>query len=471
MQDAINKRRTLKITIAALVCSSLSTATLLVALYWFCRMEKQFRHRLVVILIYGDLVRASCYFVAAIATLVNAHVDNDSAFCQASGFFILYGTETSDFAVLVIAIHTALQVFRPSGQQHSDGLYRYRRYVYAGTLFFPATMAGMAFVNPRGGYLLQGAFCTLPIRPFWYRLALAWIPRYMVVLMIISLAIAIYMYVGWEFQSYNAMSKNYGLNTTSDISVNQESQPTSTSLIGRHYATGKDVALPTGSAVPQEQLAHHAWHASSPSQDANCNESCGTSSSTCLRATSTSPTAQSLPTGTRRLFHAQPSGTAQPSLFSTPSTPTVRCLDSTDNVHIPPSRQATCDVTDTMSTTTMTGPSLPPLSSPCTTTHTQRPDAHSTRMMQQRARIHRQLRLMFIYPLVYTLMWLIPFINHCTMYSDHLATHPLWGLRLGNTVCMASMGLADCIVFSLRERPWRAIASSDGTLWGSFWVW
>jgi hypothetical protein len=36
-------------------------------------------------------------------------------------------------------------------------------------------------------------------------------------------------------------------------------------------------------------------------------------------------------------------------------------------------------------------------------------------MARQRARIHRQLRLMFIYPLAYTLMWVLPFVQHCMM--------------------------------------------------------
>jgi G protein-coupled receptor GPR1 len=36
-------------------------------------------------------------------------------------------------------------------------------------------------------------------------------------------------------------------------------------------------------------------------------------------------------------------------------------------------------------------------------------------MARQRARIHRQLRLIFIYPLVYTLMWVLPFVQHCMM--------------------------------------------------------
>lgn len=57
------------------------------------------------------------------------------------------------------------------------------------------------------------------------------------------------------------------------------------------------------------------------------------------------------------------------------------------------------------------------------------------------------------------------------MYNDYYATHPVWAMRMANSICIASMGLVDCLVFALRERPWRAIAKSDGTLLGSFFVW
>jgi hypothetical protein len=71
---------------------------------------------------------------------------------------------------------------------------------------------------------------------------------------------------------------------------------------------------------------------------------------------------------------------------------------------------------------------------------------------------------------VYTLMWLIPFAHHCTMYIERYAQHPLWFLRLGATLCISSMGFIDCLIFFLRERPWQSIATSDGTLWGSLMV-
>jgi G protein-coupled receptor GPR1 len=34
--------------------------------------------------------------------------------------------ESADYAVLVVAIHSALQIFRPAGSGNPDGLYEYR---------------------------------------------------------------------------------------------------------------------------------------------------------------------------------------------------------------------------------------------------------------------------------------------------------------------------------------------------------
>lgn len=47
------------------------------------------------LLIYGDLVRASWFFIAAVLMEVRGTVSTESAFCQSSGFLIQYGTETN----------------------------------------------------------------------------------------------------------------------------------------------------------------------------------------------------------------------------------------------------------------------------------------------------------------------------------------------------------------------------------------
>jgi G protein-coupled glucose receptor regulating Gpa2 C-term len=41
-----------------------------------------------------------------------------------------------------------------------------------------------------------------------------------------------------------------------------------------------------------------------------------------------------------------------------------------------------------------------------------------------RLAIHRQLRFLFICPLIYLLVWILPFVQHCLNYTDHYTAHP-----------------------------------------------
>lgn len=94
------------------------------------------------------------------------------------------------------------------------------------------------------------------------------------------------------------------------------------------------------------------------------------------------------------------------------------------------------------------------------------------RMMRKRHdAIQRQLRLQFIYPVVYFLAWLVPFANHVSLYNPGNARRPMFGLALAAIAFQAAMGLIDFMVFSIRERPWAHIPGSDGTFWGSFCFW
>jgi hypothetical protein len=103
------------------------------------------------------------------------------------------------------------------------------------------------------------------------------------------------------------------------------------------------------------------------------------------------------------------------------------------------------------------------------TTHDASHQAQSidAQVARQRRFISRQLRLLFIYPLTYTLIWLIPFVQHCTFYQDKWAEYPMYPLRVANMLCLTLMGFVDCVIFSMREKPWRSIDNSDGTFWGS----
>lgn len=82
----------------------------------------------------------------------------------------------------------------------------------------PALMAGLAFINPTASYISNGPFCSLPLRPYWYRLALLWIPGYLIGFTILGLAVAIYTHVGSEFRPFTkAADRSTSVSTSTTI--------------------------------------------------------------------------------------------------------------------------------------------------------------------------------------------------------------------------------------------------------------
>ncbi|KAF2690406.1 hypothetical protein K458DRAFT_427146 [Lentithecium fluviatile CBS 122367] len=158
--------RTFNVRVAAATCASVSMIYSFVAFYWFARMRKHFRHRLIMLLIYGDCLRSSFLFLCSIVSIARGTVKTESAFCQSGGFIVQYGTETSDYAVLVITVHNTPQVFHPSTQLRAYGLYPYRYFVYVGGVITPGTMAALAFINPHWGYMSLVHSARFPSAPF-----------------------------------------------------------------------------------------------------------------------------------------------------------------------------------------------------------------------------------------------------------------------------------------------------------------
>ena len=86
-------------------------------------------------------------------------------------------------------------------------------------------------------------------------------------------------------------------------------------------------------------------------------------------------------------------------------------------------------------------------------------DANPT-LRKRHAAIKRQLRYMFIYPLVYLLMWIAPFINHCYFYTKK--HNPPFVLNCIALTCLCLQCAVDCLIFSVRERPWRSATNGHG---------
>lgn len=83
-------------------------------------------------------------------------------------------------------------------------------------------------------------------------------------------------------------------------------------------------------------------------------------------------------------------------------------------------------------------------------------------MRDRQNEVKRQLRLVAIYPIVYMLMWIVPFANHCTQYFEYYARNPIYPLSCASSTILALQCAADCVLFSMREKPWRMSAGKGG---------
>jgi G protein-coupled receptor GPR1 len=98
-------------------------------------------------------------------------------------------------------------------------------------------------------------------------------------------------------------------------------------------------------------------------------------------------------------------------------------------------------------------------------------DVGVAEMLRTRDKIRRQLRFLFIYPLVYIGMWVVPFISHVLQYDDKFAVNPPYGLTCVTTIFICSQAAVDCWLFSTREKPWRHIPGTDGGFFSSLRFW
>ncbi|TVY83600.1 G protein-coupled receptor GPR1 [Lachnellula suecica] len=486
--------------VLALLFSTISVASAMLAFYWFVKMQRSFRHDLVMFLIQSDMFKALWLMIYPIVTFVKGPVPSASKFCQVNGFFLSLGIEASDFAVLQIAIHTALYIFKPKVSRGEGGLYPYRKLAYIAWVVFPVLMASLAFINDQSAYTDEGTYCYLPVRPFWFRLALSWIPRYIIFIVILCIYASIYYYVRYKFQGFKNASraqgagnsdslnsevprhppKQYSLPPTPTLACHgliPEPQATATNDEGPKFyistleayrersapanpgahrfmwanimATSKPSRLPT---IPVEPVASEADADSSvgpltPQPLPNLASAAPASPISHHPSLTTPP--RSRLTSWRDHFVRRFSP-----LNSDPNTAEPSVVDIYDILRHPDGSDSTPISQLELELVNSRGQNLA-----------------SLEMIRTRDKIRRQLRFLFIYPLVYIGMWIIPFVSHVLQYDDTLAVAPPFALTCVTTVFISSQAAVDCWLFSTRETPWRHIPGSDGTFWGSLKFW
>jgi G protein-coupled receptor GPR1 len=409
-------------------------------------MRRSYRHHLILFLIICDTWKSLWYFIFPLVIFTRGKVQSSSKFCQASGFFLSLGLELSDLSIFFIALHTILYVFKKPQIKGEGGLYPYRKYVYPLWICLPLLSAGLAFTNSQQGYITSGTFCYLPKRPYWYRLALAWIPRYLIFITIFVMYAVIWAYVNIKFRGFKGVGNSQYASGSHSYSISDKGQNrTMSKNFGFGAPPSRDVREDRrkGSANSEPdplQIKRPPWEnvsfiTSKPLQDAGVAE------------TDFAPDAEA---DIRRDTNCSSTETGR-------AASRHLSLQSTSPTHLPSSRKQS--EVPTLNTT-LTSSSIIEDSSVISTPLSGTPHT----LKSTRAAIRRQLRLLFVYPLVYLLMWTFPFASHCLLYSDYYAAHPPFWLSIVTVASLSLQAGVDCIVFSWRERPWGRV-EGDGGEW------
>ncbi|KAI6820308.1 hypothetical protein KC327_g15494 [Hortaea werneckii] len=489
---ALEQRHTIRLLASSTSVFSILAATC--AVYWFYLMRRNFRRDLVLLLIVGDLWKSLWFLTFACITYTQEKVQSESAVCQVSGYMLQMGIMMCDFAILFMSLHMWLQIFPPQDSfLGHDGLYRIRRWVIAAWLILPNLCAALAFVKGRWAYESGGAFCSLPLRPYWYRLALSWIPRYLIWIFVMGVAIRIYKHVGKEFKVFGQeRDRSSSFSIPGESKIDRMADPTTNTMSSNRRKSGavdhpdlekqaieaepeEENVAPDGSsireikspALPRQSIAESTKsvprRSSPPASAPDWTATFGFPSEPLTGPQSTKSTSTS-----RRASRQIASGVlaedfAPAATFGANnrhrgSITTLNSLRSSASQTIVDETSILPPIIETKRSSASAGVS------------TAQDLANAASALRRRA-IQRQLRLLFIYPCVYMMLWAIPFVVHSMNYSDRFAQHPVTGLVAVNVFCQCFMGFADVVVFSWREKPWRHIPGSDGTFVGSFCFW
>jgi len=394
----------------------------------------------------------------------------------------------------MIAVHTALYIFTPRVTAGEGGLYPYRHYAYVLWVIFPVVMASLAFINDHSAYVSEGTYCYLPVRPFWYRLALGWIPRYLIFIVILGIYASIYYFVRYRF---NGFSKQSGAQSTPNASTGSADYP---------QRQTKRNSIP-----PTPRLACHGLipesRQSSMTENDPRKRSASTMESQKEKVKPITGAARFMLASLKAENPSSPTPISEISdldndSFTGPSTP--RPLPST-TFAVPATPPSIISDVPSRSRATSWQDSFvrrfSPRGSPSSTKkpsivdmftvlrqHPDSPDIPTpvsqlqllnsrgqtfvdAEMFRTREKIRRQLRFLFIYPLVYIGMWILPFVSHVLQYDDKFAINPPFGLTCVTTICICSQAAVDSWLFSTREKPWRHIPETDGGFWTSLKFW
>jgi G protein-coupled receptor GPR1 len=157
---------------------------------------------MIMLLIQSDMAKAVWLIISPLFYFITKKpFSSNWVFCQISGFFLTVTIEACDIAVLLIAIHTALFIVKRQHPGAPVGLEPYRRIAYTLWAIVPIILAAIVPITG-SSFVDNGRHCYLPIHPTWYRSALSWVPRYIISGFIIVTYTWLYLYVYIRFRRF-----------------------------------------------------------------------------------------------------------------------------------------------------------------------------------------------------------------------------------------------------------------------------
>ncbi|GJN80335.1 hypothetical protein PLIIFM63780_003861 [Purpureocillium lilacinum] len=416
--------------------------------------------------------------IFAAAELTHGAVDTATPFCQISGFFLTLGIEMCDVAVVLFALHKTMYIFRGG-----SGLYPYRRIAYAAFILIPLLLSSLAFIN-KPAFANEGPYCYLPTRPRWTRRVLSWIPRTIVLLGILTMYLSTYVY----FKLILGRFGKTGMFGRRSVML----APPQTEPPVRPQTT---VSIP-----PTPPIAYHGLIPPTPSCDGESIANKGRRPSIwTMSGIPPLETGSSVSISQESIRREPSSEVSTPNQargrsFSNPYFPQCPSV-----LELPPSRGDIPPPPPTISQPVT--PSSPTAARPLwgrplmrTTTRDSQASTPSnvmamlnlgsrgadsttgivagpmtlgvTSTAQTRDKIRRSLRQLFIYPAVYTAVWLVPYVSHM-MGADRRKSP--FSVVIGSVASMCLQGVADALVFCIMEKPWRHPRRADAPA-SSCWI-
>lgn len=406
MINSYTEHQAYVLRVLSVTASCLSIGAGLLAFYLYVSMRvKVFRHHLILLLLMFDFGKAVVLLWYPARVLLVPLAYNNTNFCDVVGFFSSAFIEGADLAVLSLAIHTALLVFRKSSTPEG-GLYKYRYYVYGITFLLPLIMASLAFISHgRHSYFPQITWCYLPIHPMWYRLVLSWIPRYIIIVSILSIYISIYIYVKLE---YAKVVKDF---KQSQTYLHKDFRPNSVSSVSKGKPTTKIFTWFTKPFNSPDASIHST-------EDENQDN---TQSPATKKKISLNKLAGTFKFGILRFISYFPG-------FS----------------FLEPSRQNEAPVVDNTEMLDIQAMAIREFQKDT-----------MAKFQVRRNMIERQIRSIFVYPVAYVFLWIAPFAVHCLQFNYEPKHGPIFWIGAIAAFMQPFNCVVDTIAFMVRERPWR----------------